>query len=131
MLPESARHSVDITIYDARPEVRELVEKLAAKFQYGHFDGMHDLYEYSNTNEALPQIKFVHVRNEVSAETRQRVYDFVRGYYGGGDTLPERNDDAGNSLLCGEWAHTLVHREFSRSDSAYWTRAPQKQPDNS
>jgi hypothetical protein len=68
----------------------------------------------------------VHVRNEVSAATRDRVYAFVRGYYGGGDTLPERYDDAGNSLLSGEWAHTLVHREFSRSDSAYWTRGATK-----
>jgi hypothetical protein len=34
---------------------------LAAKYQYGHFDGMTDMYEYSNPRSDIPQAKFVSV----------------------------------------------------------------------
>lgn len=46
---------------------RETLEKLLSKYQYGHFDGMIDLYEYSNRRSDLPrQAKFVNLRNEFS-----------------------------------------------------------------
>jgi hypothetical protein len=35
------------------------VEKITNKYQYGHFDGMTDMYENSNVIEGLPQAKFV------------------------------------------------------------------------
>lgn len=35
------------------------VDKLVSKYQYGHFDGMIDLYEYSNTRDDIPQAKYV------------------------------------------------------------------------
>lgn len=34
---------------------------LASKYQYGHFDGMTDMYEYSNPRSDVPQAKFVSV----------------------------------------------------------------------
>jgi hypothetical protein len=37
----------------------EEVEKYTSKYQYGHFDGMSDMYEYSNHIEGLPQTKYV------------------------------------------------------------------------
>lgn len=40
------------------------VEKLVSKFQYGHFDGMVDMYEMSNVREDIPQVKFVMYQRE-------------------------------------------------------------------
>jgi hypothetical protein len=37
----------------------EQVYKLVKQFQYGHFDGMQDLYEYSNSRDDIPQVKYV------------------------------------------------------------------------
>lgn len=32
---------------------------ICAKYQYGHFDGMTDSYEFSNGRNDVPQVKFV------------------------------------------------------------------------
>ena len=34
---------------------------LRSKFQYGHFNGMEDIYENSNRNDDMPQTKFLFV----------------------------------------------------------------------
>lgn len=38
---------------------RQEVDKIAGKYQQGHFDGMTDCYKYSNTNKDIPQAMFV------------------------------------------------------------------------
>ena len=61
--------SVHVHIYeDLRPEVVEEIQSWCGQFQYGHFDGMVDLYEYSNRRDDLPQVKFVLVQVHYSAE---------------------------------------------------------------
>lgn len=35
------------------------ISDVISKYQYGHFDGMHDTYEASNSRDDLPQVKFV------------------------------------------------------------------------
>ena len=41
--------------------VDSAIESLASKYKMGSFNGMTDCYEYSNSNEDLPQVKFVFV----------------------------------------------------------------------
>ncbi len=36
------------------------------KYQYGHFDGMEDMYVYSNKNANVPQAKYVHTRRRMT-----------------------------------------------------------------
>jgi hypothetical protein len=48
----------------------EQVIKHTSKYQYGHFDGMQDMYEYSNRRDDLPQAKYVQESREMSTETR-------------------------------------------------------------
>lgn len=38
------------------------IKAMAGRYQYGHFDGMTDSYEMSNTDDNLPQVKFVFVQ---------------------------------------------------------------------
>lgn len=47
-----------------------IVDDIASKYQYGHFNGMEDIYEYSNRRDDLPQSKYVHVSRSQSKETR-------------------------------------------------------------
>lgn len=49
----------------------EQVEEITGKYQYGHFDGMQDLYEYSNKRDDIPQAKYVTETRTMSDATRQ------------------------------------------------------------
>ena len=47
----------------------EQIEKYTNKYQYGHFDGMIDCYEYSNNRDDIPQAKYITTRRELAGET--------------------------------------------------------------
>ena len=47
-----------------------LVDQIAGKYQYGHFNGMEDIYEYSNRRDDIPQTKYVQVSRKQSEATR-------------------------------------------------------------
>ena len=40
---------------------KDKIDNIAKPYQYGHFNGMEDLYEMSNVMEQLPQVMFVSV----------------------------------------------------------------------
>lgn len=62
----SMGNSVDIDWTDGPS--REQVEETTKKYQYGHFDGMTDCYEYSNKVDNIPQAKFVMAQRTLSDE---------------------------------------------------------------
>ena len=55
---------VDWTDGPTEDEVKELI----GHFQYGHFDGMTDMYEYSNTKDDIPQTKYLTCSRSLSEE---------------------------------------------------------------
>lgn len=57
------------------------VSSVTSKYQYGRFDGMTDMYEYSNDREDLPQSKYVQTRREVSEDINAIVFDSLRKFY--------------------------------------------------
>jgi hypothetical protein len=50
--------------------VTKAVEEITDKYQYGHFDGMIDLYEYSNNRDDIPQAKYVFASRTLTDEIR-------------------------------------------------------------
>ena len=48
----------------------EEVSSITDKYQEGHFNGMEDIYEYSNRRDDIPQTKFVFVNRKMSENTR-------------------------------------------------------------
>jgi Large polyvalent protein associated domain 29 len=42
------------------------VEKFSSKYQYGHFNGMEDIYENTNDRDDIPQVKYVQERRNLS-----------------------------------------------------------------
>lgn len=68
----SGGNSVRVRIQqDVCPATRKAVTDFAEQFQYGHFDGMTDSYEYSNRRRDLPQVRFVFVEVDYSDEIIQ------------------------------------------------------------
>jgi hypothetical protein len=113
--------AVDITVYDQLPAVFKKIEEFSGQFQYGSFNGMEDIYEYTNSRKDIPQAKYVHVRNEYSDELRQKAWSFIREYYGY-DDQPEDVKEASRIYLskhC-EWADTIIYRTL-RNEGAFWT----------
>ena len=91
----SGGDSVHITIYNQPPQVKKELEREFSKYQYGHFDGMIDLYEYSNSRDDIPQTKYLFVDNEIDGAIYEAAYQFLRAKYpGNAASLPESYKDA-------------------------------------
>lgn len=86
------------------------VNTLVSKYQYGSFDGMTDMYEYDNTNNDLPQAKYVQVQRSMSVETRDRITSELVAYYG----IENPNDMHEWMDKLGQWKDAIVGREFSK-----------------
>lgn len=56
------------------------VECLIKKYQYGHFDGMQDLYEYSNSRNDIPQTKYLFVERDYSQQAQQKAWNDIVSY---------------------------------------------------
>lgn len=114
-------NSVDIDLTDADPQTVAKANTICDPFQYGHFDGMIDLYEYSNKRPDLPaQAKYVSVTNHTSPETEQRVYDFVRAEFAEARDFPASYEEASNLRIADGWVPQFVWRQFCQADSLYW-----------
>lgn len=100
-------NSVDVNITDQPPHIKQAIDKIVGKYQYGHFDSMNDCYEYTNSRNDIPQVKYAFVRNELSPTLRQVIGQFLRDTFVAGDSIFERLD-------------TYVWREFSDVNGDFW-----------
>lgn len=112
--------SIRIAVENLSPVKAQKLEEFASQFQYGHFDGMTDMYEYSNSRKDLPQVKFVFVENRPSDELRQMIWDFARKYFGF-DAAPESAKNAGSFYVWNGYGDQLIWRLFSGAEKAFWT----------
>lgn len=70
--------SVDVRITeDVLPATLQQIKAFAKQYQYGHFDGMTDCYNYDNDRPDLPQVKYVSVDYHASPELRDEVEKYV------------------------------------------------------
>lgn len=61
-------NSVRVSWHDG--PTMDQVQEHTGKYQYGHFNGMEDIYEYSNKRDDIPQAKYVMEERSMSDETR-------------------------------------------------------------
>lgn len=111
----SMGNSVTVTVYDQPPEIMKKLKEIAAPYESGHFDGMTDMYEYSNSRDDIPQTKYLHVDNEVSDELRQAAWAFMREHIGEAASGPENYVDARNHRVSNYPADVMVHRFLNGS----------------
>lgn len=92
--------SVDVDWTDG--PTTDMVEEIIKKYQYGHFNGMEDLYEYSNTREDIPQVKFVMTQREISEESTFKFAQVIAKDYG--LEPPKSKEELGKSFdHDGQW----------------------------
>lgn len=87
---------------------RDAVTAITDKYQYGHFDGMIDLYEYSNNIEGLPQAKFVHGQREISDDVYEATKAQVAKEFG----IEDATDENQWWSCFSRWSNEIVHREL-------------------
>jgi hypothetical protein len=46
----------------------QAVNDITKCYEYGHFNGMEDIYEYSNVDKNIPQVKFVMTQRDIDDE---------------------------------------------------------------
>jgi hypothetical protein len=102
--------SVTATVYDQPPEMLEKITEFAESHQYGNFNGMEDIYEYSNERGDIPQSKYVHVDNNYSDELRQDAWNAIRELYSDAKEGPLSAKDADQCQVMGEWGSTYIYR---------------------
>lgn len=66
------------------------VKSLVSKYQQGHFNGMEDIYEYSNSREDIPQVKYVFANRDMSDEARAAIEASAEEIFGERD--PSNNE---------------------------------------
>jgi hypothetical protein len=91
----------------------EQVEKITGKYQYGHFDGMIDLYEISNKRDDIPQVRFVMEERSMSDQTRDQIVKNHNATYckeGQITNLEAWNENSN----C--WNREVIYRVFKKLD---------------
>lgn len=88
------------------------VERVVGKYQYGHFDGMQDLYEHSNRRKDIPQVKFVQTRRDISEDTMEKVFKELQKTHAHFD-LVTTIDESSIELLR-HWSHWTAREYISR-----------------
>ena len=54
-------NGVRVYCQEADMPKRDEIHEICMPYQYGHFNGMEDIDEYSNMNDHIPQVKFVSI----------------------------------------------------------------------
>ena len=67
----SMGNAVDIHWYNGA--TYKMVDDVVGKYQYGHFDGMTDSYEYSNKRKDIEQVKFVQTNRTITEDAIHRL----------------------------------------------------------
>jgi hypothetical protein len=93
--------SINVKIkQDVSPAALAEIKAFVGKYQYGHFDGMTDSYEYSNSRDDIPQVSYVFVEVDYSDEIKQAARDYIAGISGIESYERDRYEWM---ALCGSW----------------------------
>lgn len=132
----SGGDSVRVTTYNANQKQRVEIEKYCDQFQRGHFDGMTDLYEYSNRRDDIPQTKYMFCEYSYSDDIKQAAYEWIKEHFATEEEIqeaPDRFDDPrNNNLRIGyEFVSTQIYRALGSSlvrydSSTFWDSYEQK-----
>ncbi len=118
--------SVRVEVSDITPAVRKELQAFVDQFQYGHFDGMNDYYEISNSRDDIPQVKYTFLEVDYSDELGQKAYDFICNRFSVG-TLPASYKEITytDETTCGSRIRNLVNwtlsgNKFENISKEFW-----------
>jgi len=64
----SGGNSVDIKVLKGSDKSFNELKEYSTQFKEGHFDGMNDIYEYSNSRDDIPQTKYLFIDDDRASE---------------------------------------------------------------
>ena len=118
--------SVNVRINNELPATIAAIKLFADRYQYGHFNGMEDIYEYSNVSD-LPQVKFVFVQNSYSDEVKQACWDYMCAHWAGLEDAPTNFREAHTVPVHGTWGDQLLSRTlYSDEKGGFWCQQKQR-----
>lgn len=121
-------NSVNVYLYNPLPATRQQIELFTAQYEYGHFDGMTDSYDYSNVRKDIPQVRFLFVNAEYSDDLRQDCWEWLKDYYEF-ENAPESWRDASN-FRCdiGMFSNgaMLINNELCTGFRGFWYTKKQR-----
>lgn len=119
---------------------RDKVEAITSKYQYGSFNGMEDIYEYTNSREDLPQSKYVSESRSLSetlvneiAEQLKAVRVYTEAQLNGSDYRNNPTQDATQLLYSTDIPKDYLSAKVIREPDAHefqiqFTTATQPEP---
>lgn len=54
---------------------QEKIKEITDKYEAGRFDGMNDIYEYTNSRDDIPQVKYLFVSEEIQSGLFERLFN--------------------------------------------------------
>ena len=85
------------------------VRDITDKYQYGHFNGMEDIYEYSNKNEGIPQAQYVQTQRTMSPEMETKIIEAHNQTFCEKGQIKDKNAWNENAQC---WNSNLIYRKF-------------------
>ncbi|WLF84820.1 hypothetical protein [Moraxella sp. ZY210820] len=107
---------VTIKLVNASPATVAEVKTIAKAHQYGHFDGMTDIYVTDNLNKDLPQVGYVLVSNEIDDSIYQKALDYLHTKFNEPKTSL---DDISRTDRIYKLMMNIVKNEFGRGEE-FW-----------
>jgi len=86
----------------------DTVNLIIDKYQYGTFNGMIDMYEYTNKHEDIPQVKYVMGQRSMSSERRIQMAEKLKQEF-------NVTDDTSSMKMFHIWYNQALHRAFTGS----------------
>ena len=112
----SGGNSVSISWNDGPPSAQ--VGEIVNKYQYGHFNGMEDIYEITNSRVDIPQTKYVQTQRELSEGIKLQAFEDIRKRYAHFDTISTL--DESSNVLMDNWrcwtAREFIYRILYKMD---------------
>jgi len=75
-----------------------LVDLVVNKYEYGHFDGMTDMYEYSNRRDDIPQVKYVSTQRVLTVRKLDPIVAKIKAEW-----------DVQFDVSVSSWGHYSIH----------------------
>lgn len=89
------------------------VNAIVKKYQYGHFDGMIDCYENSNSRNDIPQSKYVQCDREVTDDIKDQVFQYLKRTHNGFENVKTINDlvpSSGFYAYASEYVYRILYK---------------------
>ena len=72
----------------------KMVEEITSKYQHGRFDGMTDMYEYTNSRQDIPQVDYVFLDRTITDDIYDAKFEEYKKYYAGWENLTDMYDSS-------------------------------------